>query len=152
MNDKDTQLLNEQEKPKTGRIYDEPKNRDVYWCVNERGNIESYSWHGDGIDKYLFSIGNCFYDRASAKEYRNRLYAEFELERLAHKAWEDAGTVPDWSDANQAKFYLEHDPSDNKWTVGASFHFKIVGVTYFPSRESALKAIEEMEKDERWLR
>lgn len=46
---------------------------DMYWIITTDGNIKTYIWNNDSVDKRCFNFGNCFRIREEAEAMLNKI-------------------------------------------------------------------------------
>lgn len=120
-----------------------PKDGDGYWCITTIGDCLQTTWHSDEVDRQYAAIGNIFHTKKEAEAALQR------LKDLATVKKDAKGFVPDWSDADQAKYsiycsqYLSQLSVNTGWSAQAP-------VLYFRTKEDARNSIRQHKAE--WLR
>lgn len=79
----------EEKKAKTGRW--KPQKGDVYWFIDDTGNICKSTWDNDGIDEARYLVGNCCQTKEEAEFVAEKLKVIAELkeyEEPKNRAWD----------------------------------------------------------------
>lgn len=123
----------------------EPKKDEKYYIICGDGSIDYNNYDGDGADKRLMDIGNCFQTENQTEFMLEKLKVIHELEKFAY---ENNDEEIDWNNKNQFKFslvfgYNHQVVQVNTWSVIREIPFNV----YFTSEELAKKAIETIGED-----
>lgn len=134
-----TELKEELNKPES-KVF-KPKIGDIYYNIDSHGEVLSYIWDDDCIDRLRYAIGNCFETREEAKFEVERLKVITELKRFAKKhnepiVWDNRRTV----------HYIAYDYLEKKVCIYFTVDIKSNDI-YFSSEELAQKAIKEIGED-----
>lgn len=122
--------------------YKRVDNRDIYYVVNGRGEVEYIKDLNDHIDNSQFINANYF---------NNKNYAEYVafketlMRRLDRFAWEHNAKVIDWHDRS-TKYYIKFEIDIKKIRISRCISCRSNDI-YFTSFEIAEKAIEEFKDD-----
>ena len=119
-----------------------PKLGEKYYSISINGEIDSYSFCNDNVDKEIIGFGNYFKtkEEAERKSFEIGLHRQLELFAL-----ENNDTEIDWND--RSKKYVINYNKDNGIFIDMVYTLKIFGQVYFTSREIAEKALETFKDD-----
>lgn len=116
----------------------------TYWTVDSVGYVFTESWKDDQYALNRLKQGSVFIDKLSAEKEAERREVIQELRVLAAQAWHESGTVLDWGDDNQYKYYIYSKMGI--WSVHWWITHNIPVSVYFPCEETAKAAIEKLGK------
>ena len=130
--------------------YIEPKDNpfelqpgDIFYCVDHDGEIErTYFQDNSNSDIRAVKFGNACKD----EEYMQKRAKEIHLYNLlSNFAYEvNEGWEPDWSDADQNKWFVYRAHQSHRWEVTYYNQAQCMNVVYFKTKELAERAIEEV--------
>ena len=120
-----------------------PKDGDEYWRITNMGNYWCETWHSASVDKWYAEIGNIFRTKEDAEAAVQR------LKDLATVRPDAKGFVPDWSDADQAKYSIYYSQHLSHLAVNISWSEQAT-VLYFETKEDASNSIRQHRAE--WLR
>lgn len=124
------------------KVFKPIKLGEKYYSISTNGEIDSYNFCNDNVDKELIDFGNYF----KTQEEAERKYFEIKLHRqLELFALENNDTEIDWSD--RSKKYVINYNKDNGIFIDMVYTLKIFGQVYFTSKEIAEKALETFQDD-----
>lgn len=136
--------LDFEEIKETKNPYERVDNRDIYYVVNGRGEVEYIKDLNDHIDNSQFNSSNYF---------NNKNYAEYVafketlMRKLDKFAWEHNAKVVDWGDCNQPKHHIVlNNYCDKNLEVSSCFSLQSNNI-YFTSKEIAEMALEKFKDD-----
>ena len=113
-----------------------------YYSISTNGNVHTYIFYEDNVDKELIDFGNYFKtkEEAERKVFEIRLHRQLELFALENN---DREIV--WNDSS--KKYIINYNKDNEIFIDRIYTLKVFGQVYFTSKEIAEKAIETFKDD-----
>ena len=118
----------------------EPELDEKYYIISGDGSIDYNNYDGDGADRRIMNIGNCFQTEEQAEFMAEKLKVIHELEKFAYENNEEE---IDWNDTNQEKLYLTMNYTDKCidifYTYGWIYSPSNI---YFTSKKIAKEAIE----------
>ena len=139
-------LIEKANKPKS-KVW-KPKCGEMYYCITDgstgRGMhiVLDYNWENDTVDRFLYSIGNCYKTEEEGKFAIEYLKVRAELQRYA----DENNDKMDWNDGGIAKYHIVFDCSlkiiSTTWT-----YVNKIDVIYFSSEKVAENAIEAIGAD-----
>lgn len=110
-----------------------PQEKEFYWYIEALGNMVTFAWVGDAIDKWNYTTGNYF----KTEEEAERRKFELELEGKARLFQLENNEEIDWEDRDKEKFYIYYDVQA-KAVIADWCVTKIANkLGYFSSRELA---------------
>ena len=120
-----------------------PKLGEKYYSISINGEIDSYSFCNDNVDKEIIGFGNYFKtkEEAERKSFEIGLHRQLELFAL-----ENNDTEIDWNDENCDKYVITYR-KDTGVSIDKVYSLKDFGQVYFTSKEIAKKALEVFEDD-----
>ena len=129
------QLLEKAKKEETW-----PVKGDSYWYASGNGNVYHGIWENfvDDINRQKF--GNVHRSREDAELYVQKRLVQVELENLAKKAWKEIDEQINWN-TDQSKYHLHYDHGYDEFLVSTNTNCQYVGQVFFPTRDSAKRAI-----------
>lgn len=133
------------EKAKKEEVW--PVNRDSYWYASGNGHVYHVLWENTIDDLNRQKFGNIHRSRAEAKDYVQKRLIQVELETLAKKAWKEVNEQVNWTDEYQSKYHIYYDYIDKEFYVSASSKCQYIGQVFFPTKESAMNAIETISEE-----
>ena len=113
-----------------------------YYSISINGEIDSYNFCNDNVDKEIIGFGNYFktQEEAERKRFEIRLHRQLELFAL-----ENNDTEITW-DINSEKYLINYS-KDMGIVIDKVYTLKDFGQVYFTSREIAEKALETFKND-----
>ena len=119
-----------------------PKLGEKYYSISINGEIDSYSFCNDNVDKEIIGFGNYFKtkEEAERKCFEIRLHRKLELFALENNDVEiDLNT-------HSEKYIISYRIDGNIF-INKVYSFKDLGQVYFTSKEIAEKALETFKDD-----
>ena len=119
-----------------------PKLGEKYYSISINGEIDSYSFCNDNVDKEIIGFGNYFKtkEEAERKSFEIGLHRQLELFAL-----ENNDTEINWN--NSSEKYIINYNKDNGIFIDRIYTLKVFGQVYFTSKKIAEKAIETFKDD-----
>lgn len=149
INYKDVELTKEQEKQikeylgiKESKKW-KPERGEMYFYLDDYGDIEFNFFADDSIDKYKLNTGNFFKTEEDVKYRIEQIKVYNELKNFADENNDEI----DWKNDHTLKYHIGLDYEDNYLQVFNSIDYRYIGQTYFSSRELAQQAIEKVGAD-----
>lgn len=115
------------------------KEGDRYYCVDERGYVISYN---SLSDTDVVKFGNACKDAKYVKRRVQEIKLYNLLSNFAYKVNE--GWEPDWSDADQDKWFVYRSHQSHRWEVTYYSQAQCMNDVYFKTQHLAERAIEEV--------
>lgn len=91
-----------------------PEMKEEYYLIDSDGDISTHFFGEEGIDKFIFSQGNCFKTHKEAEEHAEFLKAKG---RVNMYIWENHPFTPNWDDDSR-KYYVYYDIISREWEWG----------------------------------
>ena len=115
-----------------------------YYSISTNGEINTYIFYNDNVDKEIIGFGNYFKtkEEAERKCFEIRLHRQLELFAL-----ENNENEIDWNNTDKNKYYIYYSYDDNCLDVEDIYDYRDFGQVYFTSEEIAEKAIETFKYD-----
>ena len=98
-----------------------PERTELYYFIDNDGDILSETWEDYSNEKFRFNTGNCFKTEQEAKDYKENLLTKQALKDLALELNEMERV--DWDNYEQWKFYIYFNYSKNQLCT----HFHSMG-------------------------
>ena len=120
-----------------------PKLGEKYYSISINGEIDSYSFCNDNVDKEIIGFGNYFKtkEEAERKSFEIGLHRQLELFALENNEIEI-----DWNDDSSKEYIISYS-KDRGIFIDRVYNLKDFGQVYFTSKEIAEKAIEVFKYD-----
>ena len=124
------------------KVFEPIKLGEKYYSISINGEVFTYKFYNDNLDKDLIHFGNYFktQEEAERKVFEIRLHRQLELFAL-----ENNETEIDWND--MSKKYVINYGKDMGVFIDMVYTLKIFGQVYFTSKEIAEKALETFQDD-----
>ena len=108
-----------------------------YYAISTNGEINTYIFYNDNVNKEIISFGNYFKtkEEAERKSFEIGLHRQLELFAL-----ENNDTDINWNDSSE-KYMINYN-KDKGIFIDRVYTLKIFGQVYFTSKEIAEKALE----------
>ena len=125
------------------KVLEPIKSGGKYYVISTNGEINTYIFYNDSVDKEVIDFGNYF----KTKEEAERKCFEIKLHRqLELFALENNDTEIDWNDDSSKEYIISYS-KDSGIFVDRVYNLKDFGQVYFTSKEIAEKAIETFKYD-----
>lgn len=135
----------------------EPEHGEKYKVISNDGSVSLYCREDDDIDKFNFSIGNCYPtdtpNEVIIKEQKLIPQAMHRLKMAAKKAWFefDGSEGPDWVDLERYKFVIVYEHWRSAFNILRVDSMQDLGQVYFPTKESCQAYIDNNPEDMKLL-
>ena len=124
------------------KVFKPIKLGEKYYSISTNGEIDSYNFCNDNVDKEIIGCGNYF----KTKEEAERKHFEIKLHRqLELFALENNVTEINWNDSSE-KYMINYN-KDKGIFIDRVYTLKIFGQVYFTSKEIAEKALKSFKDD-----
>lgn len=117
---------------------------DPYYSACRDGKIEIFTSHNE-FDNEVYESGNYYSDKNVAE---NNARADRLMRQLRRFAVEHRTNELDWNNHNSFKFFIAYD--FGKFDIDFDITYKMHGVIYFNSRETAELAVEAFRNELIW--
>lgn len=128
-------------KPKPKSVWD-LKDGDLYYYINDQGDIKSSYWGNMDIDHSRRYLGNCFLTIEEVEFEYERRKVEAELLKLG-------GTrdMMALGDVNVCKYFMAYDICAEKIYIDHYYSTNHLGQIFFKTKEACQSAIQEIGED-----
>lgn len=125
-----------------------PEGNDVYFYIDDYGDICTRSWGGSGTEFRLrHELGNTFKTKEEAQEALDTGWVakrKAEVKILRFIAENDLEFEPDWDNDDVNKYYVYYAHDNRNFQVTTSCRHQHSILPYFKSEEDAQKLIDAM--------
>lgn len=132
-----------QPEKKTG--YERVENKEFYWATGDGDVYGSNDNCEDNI--YSYDAANYYSDQTVAK---NNARADKLMRQLRRFAVEHREKEIDWNDGDQKKYFIYYRYAVNKVDIEINYEWRIAGLSYFDSQETAQLAIDTFHDELIW--
>ena len=124
------------------KVFKPNKFGEKYYTIFANGDIFTYNFFNNGIDKEFINFGNYFKtkEEAERKCFEIRLHRKLELFALENNV-----TEINWNDSSE-KYMINYN-KDKGIFIDRVYTLKIFGQVYFTSKEIAEKALKSFKDD-----
>lgn len=124
-----------------------PKDGDKYWYAGGNGTVYQGCWENTVEDNNRLRFNNVHRSRDEGESHVDKRLIQSELERLAAKAWKEVNEQVNWTNEHQSKYHIYYDYVDKEFIVSANSNCQYIGQVFFPTKESAMNAIETISEE-----
>jgi hypothetical protein len=134
-----------QPEKKTG--YERVKQGSIHYYVDFVGNVNGdYDDHDTWYNK-IYDIANYYSDQTVAK---NNARADKLMRQLRRFAVEHREKELNWNDGDQKKYFIYYRYAVNKVDIEINYEWRVAGLVYFDSKETAQLAIDTFHDELIW--
>lgn len=117
-----------------------PEEGDIYFYVDEYGDVDSKVWGEQSWHLYNWGIGNCYQAKSEAEKAKERMLLVQEYHDFCMGL--NVGNPVDWAAISQTKYFLYYDYGAAKIKTYDSLWTKYEGTTYCLDEHLLDKALE----------
>lgn len=141
LTDKQVKEIVKQYKSEEVGLVFKPKYDDVYWYINDEGDIFRNYWDNDEYDNQRLSIGDIYRTKEDAEH-------ELEVRKALTRICMDAPVWDvDWGKGDQDKYGVYYDYYEKLLFTGSFNRCQYSTLPFYRTREQAKQAIEDHEDD-----
>ena len=139
--------LQELLKPKKKTGYERVDSQNTYYCAVPEGGIAHMYDVRDFADEECYDAANYYSDKTVAE---NNTRADKLMRQLRRFAVEHGDNKLDWNNANQRKYFIDYNNSNDELGAAYSVMHNYFGVIYFDTEKAAKLAIETFHDELIW--
>lgn len=117
-----------------------PKMHQEYWLITDGGVLSKTVWLDGILDNVRYTNGNCYRTKEDCEQAERVQIARTTIKR-------SSDFVPDWSDANQEKWYVAYDHSEKCLCAERCFVLNNGAIVYYKTIEGTEQVMEDLEPD-----
>lgn len=122
--------------------FEKVKTIENYYYINSQGSVSIAHEIGSGVDRGRHKVANYCTDK-------NKMKARAEQESIFRKLWrlseESGGCESQLRDKNQFVYYIVQNTNNTNYSIRETNDVhEVIGTVYFPSKEVAQRAIDEI--------
>lgn len=119
----------------------------TYYIVDWQGRIDQNSDDHMHLDEEAYNIANYYSSQTVAE---NNARADKLMRQLRRFAVEHREKELDWNDGDQTKYFIYYRYAVNKVDIEINYEWRVAGLVYFDSRETAQLAIDTFHDELIW--